>query len=380
MNRGHGPLVLRTSKLTVAQQTVRDGWLAIADGRVVGVGGPRQAPPDVPEVPVGSVIPGFVDTHVHGALGEDFARTDVAGARQIAAFHADAGTTSVVASIATGTQPDTVEAIRNLRPLVDAGVLRGIHLEGPYLAQGHRGAHAPQLLRDPDPAEVDEYLQIARGTLAMVTLAPERPGAVAVIDQLRRHNVAVAIGHTDANAQQTQTALEHGATVATHLWNGMPVLHHREPGPVGVLLGDERAVIELIVDGQHLDPISVELARRAAPGRIVLVSDAMGAAGLGDGSYTVAGSPVVVTSGVAMLADGTSLAGSTSTVADAFRRVRDAGWTLPEAVTATSEVARRIVGGPPALAVGSPADLLELDTDERQPVRVMRRGSWLASS
>jgi N-acetylglucosamine-6-phosphate deacetylase len=290
------------------------------------------------------LVPGFVDLHAHGALGHDFATCTADDARAAVAHHAARGTTTMIASIATGTPDDTVAALRRLGPLVTEGVLAGLHLEGPWLSPARRGAHAAELLHAPTPAEVDRSLDAAAGALRIVTLAPELPGALDAVARLTAAGVVVAIGHTDADADTVTRAVDAGARLVTHVFNGMPPLHHRAPGPVGVALTDPRLHVEAIVDGHHLDDVTVDLVRRSTGDRMVLVSDAMAATGCADGPYRIAGSDVVVSDGVAMLADGSSLAGSTSTVLDGFLRLLATGTSLDDAVAASSGCARALLG------------------------------------
>jgi N-acetylglucosamine-6-phosphate deacetylase len=292
------------------------------------------------------LVPGFVDLHAHGALGHDFATCTADDARAAVAHHAARGTTTMIASIATGTPDDTVAALRRLGPLVTEGVLAGLHLEGPWLSPARRGAHAAELLHAPTPAEVDRSLDAAAGALRIVTLAPELPGALDAVARLTAAGVVVAIGHTDADADTVTGAVDAGARLVTHVFNGMPPLHHRAPGPVGVALTDPRLHVEAIVDGHHLDDVTVDLVRRSTGDRMVLVSDAMAATGCADGPYRIAGSDVVVSDGVAMLADGSSLAGSTSTVLDGFLRLLATGTSLAEAVDASSGRALALLGLP----------------------------------
>ncbi|MFP7762012.1 N-acetylglucosamine-6-phosphate deacetylase [Marisediminicola sp. LYQ134] len=383
------PVILAADRLvdgTGRDGTGRDaaGWLAIDEGRIVEVG--VGEPPRRADTHVSTVIPGLIDTHVHGAMGVDFARVGTDPAPAID-FHARSGSTSIVASLATAVWNETLDRLRELAPLVSgssvtaldpaARPLAGLHLEGPFLSHARCGAHDPRLLLEPTLARVDEALDAAGGTLTMVTLAPEIPGAMAAISRLVEAGVTVAIGHTDARADTVRQAVDLGATVVTHLFNGMAPLHHREPGPVGVALTTPSLVVELIADGHHVDDTAIDLVRRAAPDRVVLISDAMAATGLGDGHYDLAGSAVTVTDGVAMLADGSSLAGSTAPVGLAVRRLLDRGVPLSDVVAATSTTPARSLGlPPPALVTGARADLVALD--ENTVARVMRAGSWLA--
>ncbi|WIE64794.1 N-acetylglucosamine-6-phosphate deacetylase [Curtobacterium sp. MCLR17_036] len=355
--------LIRAPRVVTATDDLRDAWLVIDDTdtvRATGVGTPPDTD-DVVTVTDGAVVPGLVDLHAHGARGHDFASCTADQARAAADHHRSRGTTTLVASVATGRPDDTVAALARLRPLVADGTLAGIHLEGPWLAPSRRGAHRADLLHAPDAAEVDAFLAAAGDALRIVTLAPELPGALDVVARLVDAGVVVAIGHTDATAEQTRRAVDAGASLVTHLFNGMPPLHHRAPGPVGAALTDDRVLLECIVDGHHLDPLTVALVQRTAPGRTVLVSDAMSATGCPDGDHTVAGSAVSVRGGIAMTADGSSLAGSTITVADAARTLLTAGVPLPEVVAASSARAAHLLGRPAPLTVGAPAELLVLD-------------------
>ncbi|MCM3521127.1 N-acetylglucosamine-6-phosphate deacetylase [Curtobacterium sp. P97] len=359
-------VLVRAPRIVTAAVDLSEAWLAVEDGRVAAVGtGAAPVHDRVVEAP-GTVLPAFVDLHAHGALGHDFASCSVAEARAAADHHAARGTTRLVASIATGTVPDTVAALHRLRPLVDDGTLAGLHLEGPWLAPARRGAHAAQLLHPPTPDEVDLFVDAGGAALRIVTLAPELPGALDAVRRLVAAGIVVAIGHTDADGDQVRAAVDAGATLVTHLFNGMPPLHHRAPGPVGVALSDERLTVECIVDGHHLDPVTVDVVRGAAGDRLVLVSDAMAATGCPDGSYRIAGSEVVVSDGVARLADCSSLAGSTITVADAVARFVDGRPDrLPAAVHASSARAASVLGLRPPLSVGSAADLVVIGPDGR---------------
>jgi len=373
--------VLRVDRLVTADADVGPGWLALRDGHVLdrGAGAP---PTDLsalpPEHVAGTVVPGFVDQHVHGALGVDFGTADADGARRAAAHHHRAGSTRLVASVATASAASLTRALGVLAPLVDEGVLDGVHLEGPWLSEARRGAHDPGLLRSPEPAEVESLLEAAAGALRVVTLAPELPGAVDAVRRLVAAGVVVALGHSDCTAEQAHAAADAGATVVTHVYNGMRPLHHREPGLAGAALSDDRLAVELILDGQHVSRDAAEIARRASSGRLVLVSDAMAATGWSDGRYEIAGSQVVVADGVAMLADGSSLAGSTGTVgAGVARLLGEHGVGLQEAVRASSATSAAILGLVGAgLAPGDRADLVVLD-EAGVVGRVMRQGRWL---
>jgi len=361
--------LVRARRIVTADDDLHDGWLVVDDDGLVRASGTGTPPSTETATTVeGTIVPGLVDLHAHGALGHDFAGCSADDARRAAAHHRSRGTTALTASVATGAVGDTADALERLRPLVADGTLAGLHLEGPWLAPARRGAHRADLLHPPTPAEVDAYLAAADGALRIVTLAPELPGALDATARLVAAGVVVAIGHTDATADQARRAVDAGATLVTHLFNGMPPLHHRAPGPVGIALTDERLLLECIVDGHHLDPTAVDVVRAAAPGRLVLVSDAMSATGCADGDHTIAGSAVSVRGGVARLTDGSSLAGSTITVADAVRRLLAAGVPVTEVVAAAATRPARLLGRPAPLSVGAPADLVVIDRDGRVTV------------
>lgn len=365
-----------------------DGVVTVEDGVVAGVAAAEA--PGASRAPGTVILPGLLDIHCHGGGGHSFATTDPAEALAAAAWHAAAGTTGVIASLVTATPGDLLRQVRALASLVAAGELLGIHLEGPFLAPARRGAHSPWLLRDPDPALVADLLEAAGGAIKIVTVAPERPGAAPVAAMLRAAGVVVAYGHTDAGYECMARALAgaSGDGLVTHLGNAMPALHHRAAGPVAAALvaaaGDE-ASVELIADGVHVDAGFTRLVfAAAAPGRVVLVTDATAAAGLADGDYVLGPLEVTVSGGVARLApaDGSPdgvIAGGTSALLRVVATARAAGVPVADAARAASSAPARVLGlsaSRGALAPGMAADLVV--TDENVALRrVMRAGQWL---
>lgn len=360
------------------------GWVLVNDGVISAVG--DGEPPKTAAVTDASgswVVPGFVDIHCHGGGGAAFASADPEHVRQVVDAHTAHGTTTMLASLVTRPVPELVEQVAALADLVRDGLVAGIHLEGPFLSAARCGAHDPAILRPPDPVSVDALLSAGRGTIRMVTIAPELEGAVPAVKRLVDAGVIAAIGHTDALAEDVVPAVDAGATVATHLFNGMRPLHHREPGPIGVLLDDERVTVELICDLVHLHPTVVRLAaRHAGVGRTILITDAIAAAAAGDGTYDIGGLEVDVTNGVPTLAGGGSLAGSTLTMDTAFRNlVKSCGLGVLDAVAAASTRPAELLGLGDVtgqLAAGYAADVVLLD-DALRPVSVMRRGEWVPS-
>ncbi|HEV7627146.1 MAG TPA: amidohydrolase family protein, partial [Streptomyces sp.] len=206
------------------------------------------------------IVPGFVDIHVHGGGGASFSAGTAEQALTAIGTHRRHGTTTMVASTVTGELGDLAQQAGALSELVEQGDLAGIHFEGPFISPQRCGAHDPALLRDPDPTEVRKLIDAARGSARMMTLAPELPGGLDSVRMLADSGVIAAVGHTDSTYDATVEAVEAGATVATHLFNAMPGLGHRAPGPVAALLEDERVTVELINDGTHLHPAVLELA------------------------------------------------------------------------------------------------------------------------
>ena len=366
----------------VTPDGIVDGWLETA-GQTITAIGPGEPPRPADRNLAGRwVVPGFVDIHVHGGAGADFTTGDLTSAPQIVGLHRRHGTTTMLASLVTADVDRLVTTLGSLTELVDDGLLAGMHLEGPFLAPARCGAHDRDLLRAPDRDIVDRFIAAGRGGIRMVTLAPELPNAMDSVRSLVDAGVVVAIGHTDATYEQTRAAIDAGATVGTHLFNAMPQLHHRKPGPVPALLEDDRVTVELICDGVHLHPAAVRMAIRTAGAyRIALITDAMAAAGAGDGDgeYQLGGLAVRVKDGVARLADSETIAGSTLTMDRAFQFMIDAGIGIEDAVRMASTTPARVLGMAHrvgSLAVGLDADLLVVDQDFGVRA-VMAKGTWL---
>ncbi|RZU71975.1 N-acetylglucosamine 6-phosphate deacetylase [Micromonospora kangleipakensis] len=361
-------------KVVTPTGVIRQGCVEIAGDRI-------RAVAEYPSVRDGHwIVPGFVDMHTHGGGGHTFTTGDADSAREAAAFHLRHGTTTLLASLVSSPFALMRDATAAYRPLVDAGVLAGIHFEGPYLSADRCGAQNPEFLRDPSTEELAELIGVGAGAVRMVTLAPERDGALDAIKLLTAHGVVAAVGHTDATWEQTRAAVAAGASVGTHLFNGMRPVHHREPGPVVALLDAPNVVCELVADGVHLHDGMLGFATSVAgPERAALITDAMAAAGMPDGEYELGGQQVTVADGVARLARGGAIAGSTLTMDAALRHAVAAGVALPDACRMVATTPARAIGlgdRVGALQPGLRADLVLLD-DDLNVVRVMRAGSWV---
>jgi N-acetylglucosamine-6-phosphate deacetylase len=354
-----------------------DGRVVVEDTKIAAAA-PEHA--EVLDVSGHWLVPGFVDLHNHGGGGASFSGTPDQILRAIATHRAH-GTTTLVASTVTDDMDLLVRQAGLLSELAEQGEIAGIHFEGPFISPCRKGAHSEALLRDPDPAEVRKLIDAARGRASMVTLATELPGGIDSVRLLAEHGVIAAVGHTDATYEQTVEAIDAGATVATHLFNAMPALNHRAPGPIAALLEDERVTVELINDGTHLHPAALELAfHRAGASRVAFITDAMDAAGIGDGRYMLGPLEVEVSEGVARLVEGGSIAGSTLTLDRAFKRaVTVDRLSVQDAVTALSVNPARLLGLSDrigSLEPGKDADLVLLDADFDLK-GVMRRGEWV---
>lgn len=372
-------LVLAGARVVLPTGIVNDGRVIVEGTRIAGA-----APPDARVVDVGGhwLVPGFVDIHNHGGGGASFSGTvdEVLTAVRTHRLH---GTTTLVASTVTDDMDFLVKQAGLLSELAEQGDLAGIHFEGPFISPCRKGAHSEDLLRDPDPAEVRKLIDAGRGKARMVTLATELPGGLDSVRLLADHGVIAAVGHTDATYEQTVEAIDAGATVATHLFNAMPALGHRSPGPVTALLEDERVTVELINDGTHLHPAALELAfRHAGARRVAFITDAMDAAGIGDGRYMLGPLEVEVAEGVARLVHGGSIAGSTLTLDRAFQRaVTVDGLPVEDVVAALSANPARLLGMDDrvgSLEPGKDADLVLLD-DGFAVKGVMRQGAWVVA-
>ncbi len=365
--------VLTGVKVVAGDRLIEHGFVRVEGELIAEVG---AAEPDT--VHSGStVVPGFVDIHVHGGGGATFTTGEADAARAVAAYHLRHGTTTMLASLVSSPFELMATAVKAFGPLVSEGVLAGIHFEGPYLSAARCGAQNPAYLRPPSVNELTALLEVAGGTLRMVTLAPELPGALDAIRLLVANGVVAAIGHTDATYEETLAGIDAGATVGTHVFSGMPGPHHRRPGPVFALLGAPQVICELIVDGIHLHDGTVRFAAGVTgPHRCALVTDAMAASGMPDGRYELGGQSVDVAGGAARLTRDGSLAGSTLTMAAALRGAVHVGVSLVDAAQMAATTPARAIGLDRALRPGLRADLVQLDGDLRVE-RVMRAGAWI---
>jgi N-acetylglucosamine-6-phosphate deacetylase len=392
--------LLTGGRVVTPEGVLSPGWIRLAGNLIDAVGSgdaPEQQGLLVTHLHGHWLLPGFVDLHVHGGGGTSFTEGTVDDARRAAEFHRGHGSTTIVASLVTAPLADLETRAAMLVGLADEGVIAGIHLEGPFLSTARCGAQDPRHMIAPDVASFGRLCAAAAGHLRVITIAPELPRAADLIKAAAQAGVIAAVGHTDATADITSAAVDVGATHATHLFNGMRPLHHREPGPAGALLDRDEVTCEVIADGVHVHDTAIRLAARAAgPGRLVLITDATAAAGMPDGSYRLGSMRVHVSGGEARLAADSGLntagalpgtgagkagaiAGSTATMAGVVRHAIAAGLPVTEVAAAASTTPARVLGlgnRTGALRAGLHADLVVCD-EEFRLCAVMRQGKWL---
>jgi N-acetylglucosamine-6-phosphate deacetylase len=368
--------VITAERLFDGSRILAEPAVEIEDGQVVSVStrGEGVAPggAKVMDFPGATLAPAFFDVHIHGAAGHDVMEATPEALETIGRFLASRGTGSFLATTVTASLDATLLAVSGLAKLIDTpaqeGVARavGIHLEGPFLSHAKRGVQPEEHLLAPDIAIFDRLYEAAEGHVRLMTLAPELEGAVELTAHAARRGVRVSVGHSDATATETRAAIKAGAVSATHTFNAMRALDHREPGILGVVLTESEMFSELICDGVHSAPEMARLWWRAkGPERAILVTDAMSAAGMPDGEYQLGGFAVQVANGRAT-ARGV-LAGSVLTLDRALGNlVAFAGARVDEALRAlTANPAAMIGAGVEAgrVQVGGPANLVAVDAE-----------------
>ena len=370
--------IIRAPRVLLDTSLVQDAWVEIDQGRVVatGTGAHPASATGVTSLPEGVLAPGLVDAQLNGAFGTDLVAADDTAWDEVLRRLPATGVTAVVPTFITAPIDRLVDALLATRSRLTAGHrgsssararVIGVHVEGPFLAHHRRGAHDPDLLRDPDPRSVDALLEAGGDALSYLTLAPEREGAMEAIARAVAHGVRVAVGHSDATDTQVRAAADAGATLVTHLYNAQRGLSHRDPGVVGAALADRRLTAGLIVDLHHVAPTAVEVAFGAAAGRIMLVTDAVAALGMPPGTYDLGGAPTTVRVGRPPIrADGT-LAGSALRLDEAVGNTVRCGVDPAVALLAATRVPADALGRPDLgrLAPGLPADLVWLDDQWR---------------
>lgn len=367
-------LLLSGGRIVGPDVVLEHGWLAVADGKVdaAGAGDPDPAlrdHRDVIELAGATVLPGFIDVHVHGAVGHEVMDGNVPGLADMSGFFATHGVTSFLATTWSAGTDETITALQSVSeamatPLPGAQLL-GAHMEGPYLSLAKCGAHDPRAVRPPDLDEARRFFDA--GPVRLITLAPELARADKLVDFCLDRGARTSVGHTEASFDEVLTAARWGMRHLTHTFNAMPPLHHRDPGPIGAAILLPELLAELIADNHHVHPAAMLAFLRAkgADG-IVLITDALRPTGLGDGEYSIGGRSARVQGGVVRLADGT-IAGSVLTMDRALRNLAAAGGRSVDELWRTASRNAAIAAGVEdhkgLIAPGMDADLVVIDND-----------------
>ncbi|UTM59723.1 N-acetylglucosamine-6-phosphate deacetylase [Photobacterium sp. CCB-ST2H9] len=367
------------------------GWLEhtavyVAQGRITAIE-PIASAEDSIEWDAEILIPALIDTHVHGGSGVDVMDASHEALDTLSQYLASQGVGAFLATTITAPMTDIEAALRQVVRSQAQGVggaeLLGSYLEGPYFTPENKGAHPESLFRDPTPDELNHLITLSKGSLRVVALAPENPGALSAIRYLKARGINVMLGHTNADYDTTRAALDAGADGLVHCFNGMKGVHHREPGTAGAGLSHDTAAIELIADGHHVHPAVMNICCRCAPDRLVLISDAMRAAGMPDGKYQLGEMQVTMENGVVRTAAG-GLAGSTLSLIGAIKTmVNEVGQPLEKAIEMASLIPARLLGIDKRLgsiATGKSASFVALSSDYQvMSTWVNGRQVWTAS-
>jgi N-acetylglucosamine-6-phosphate deacetylase len=342
------------------------GDVEVVDGLVAGVGLTSANGR-------GIAVPGFVDLQVNGFAGVDLLDAAATDYGPVGEALLETGVTSYLPTFITAPEDRLLAALREV-PAEPAGPrILGVHLEGPFLSPKRIGVHPPEARRDPDPELLERLL--GAGPVRLVTLAPELPRALELVELLHARGITVSCGHSDATAEEAEAAFDAGVRTVTHLFNAMRPFAHRDPGIIGAALARGDVVVQLILDGVHLAEETARVAWTVAAGRLALVTDAIAGAGLGDGSYRIGGREIEIRDGVAR-GPGGVLAGSTLTMDQAVRNLHALGASFEAAVGAATAVPARVLGRGDVgrVSVGSPADVVVL-SDELEVERVLVGGN-----
>jgi N-acetylglucosamine-6-phosphate deacetylase len=376
-------LLLTNVRVVSPEGIIDSGWLATTGAVIDGYGAGAPAPDlhegrQVLDARETTVLPGFVDVHVHGAVGHEVMDGDVAGLAAMSDFFVRHGVTSFLATTWTAGTEQTMSALKavsdaSARTTAGAQLL-GAHMEGPYISPQRCGAQDPAAIRPPDLAEARRFLDT--GAVRMITLAPELAGATALLDECLDRGVRVSIGHTAATYEQVVDAVNRGARHMTHTFNAMPALNHRDPGPIGAAMTMPDLLTELIADNVHVHPaVLAAMLRARGPEGVVLVTDALGPTGLPTGSFTIGGRPITVADGAVRLSDGT-LAGSVLTMDRALRNLmRATGRSMVELWPTASRngaVAAGVGDTKGQIAAGMDADLVIVDDEVRVRLTIVQ--------
>ncbi|ABY95654.1 MULTISPECIES: N-acetylglucosamine-6-phosphate deacetylase [Thermoanaerobacter] len=364
-------LLLKHGEIYTQNEIIYNGDLLISNGKISSIGKNLSTnDAEVIDLKGKKIVPGFIDIHIHGGVGHDTMDATYEALNAISIHLAKHGVTSFCPTTMTMDIPYILNALKNINETMKkktAGAqILGAYVEGPFISKEHKGAQDEKYIIPPDKNLFDEFLEIAGGNIKVIALAPEKDPDGSFVEHVTKKGVKVSLGHTNATYEEMKNGVEHGATIAVHTYNGMKGLHHREPGALGEVFLDDRIYSEVIVDFIHTHPASVKLLIKIkGTDKVILISDAMSACGLGDGEYKLGGQKVFVKNGEARLESG-SLAGSTLTLDKAVKNITSLGVPLFEACKMASLNPAKAIGVDDrkgSIEVEKDADIVVLNND-----------------
>jgi len=364
-------LLLKHGEIYTQNEIIYNGDLLISNGKISSIGKNLSTnDAEVIDLKGKKIVPGFIDIHIHGGVGHDTMDATYEALNAISIHLAKHGVTSFCPTTMTMDIPYILNALKNINETMKkktAGAqILGAYVEGPFISKEHKGAQDEKYIIPPDKNLFDEFLEIAGGNIKVIALAPEKDPDGSFVEHVTKKGVKVSLGHTNATYEEMKNGVEHGATIAVHTYNGMKGLHHREPGALGEVFLDDRIYSEVISDFIHTHPASVKiLIKIKGTDKVILISDAMPACGLGDGEYIFGGQKVLVKEGVAKLENG-SLAGSTLTLDKALANITFLGVPLFEACKMASLNPAKAIGVDDrkgSIEVEKDADIVVLNND-----------------
>ncbi|EIV99375.1 N-acetylglucosamine-6-phosphate deacetylase [Thermoanaerobacter siderophilus] len=364
-------LLLKHGEIYTQNEIIYNGDLLISEGKISNIGKNLSTiDAEIIDVEGKKIVPGFIDIHIHGGVGYDTMDATYEALNAISIHLAKHGVTSFCPTTMTMDVPYILNALKNINETMKKGTrgaqILGTYVEGPFISKEHKGAQDEKYIIQPDRELFDKFLEISGGNIKVIALAPEKDPDGSFAEHVTKKGVKVSLGHTNATYEEMRNGVDHGATIAVHTYNGMKGLHHREPGALGEVFLDDRLYSELICDFIHSHPAAVKiLLKIKGTDRVVLISDAMAACGLGDGEYSLGGQKVYVKNGEARLENGT-LAGSTLTLDKAVANITSLGIPLFEACKMVSLNPAKVIGiadRKGSIAIGKDADITILNSD-----------------
>lgn len=362
-------LLLKKGEIYTPTEIIYDGDLLISNGKILDIGkNLKDDGAELINIKGKKVLPGFIDIHIHGGVGFDTMDATYDALNAISIHLAKHGITAFCPTTMTMDLPCILHALKNINETIKKGTegaqILGAYVEGPFISKEYKGAQDEKYIKVPDKEIFDKFMEVSGGNIKVLTIAPEKDPDGSFIEYVTKMGVKISLGHTNASYEEMKRGVNHGATIAVHTYNGMKGFHHREPGALGEVLLDDRIYSEVIADFIHTHPASINLLiKTKGIDKMILISDAMSACGLGDGEYTLGGQKVVVKEGIARVDNG-SLAGSTLTLDKAVKNLVSLGIPLFEVMKLVSLNPAKAIGVESkkgSIEIGKDADLVVLN-------------------